>query len=503
MCSSKYAWNAKEILGSRASPTRAASKHWYFGVPSAATAAAFFSLGMAAPAWAQAVDPGVRPGTTSPAPGTPLLNLTPDENTMFNAGAATFQTQQTLATGLGPRFNLDSCFGCHSQPAIGGAAPAVNPQVNVATAFGAQNTLPMFVTANGPIVEARFKVDPSGGLNGGVHSLFVITGRNDNSLPAGVTNTCNDVQENFNTQYQNGNVALRQPISLFGDGLIEAISDATILANHSATASARAALGIGGVANRNGNTGTISRFGWKAQNVSLLLFAGEADNVEIGRSNELFQNERDDNPTCQFAPVTNDTTMVDNAEGLTVSQSVSDIQRLSFFMKFLNQVPASGAFTTASGQTVTAQQISNGKITFETIGCVLCHTVSQQTSTVSNYAATNNIKAVLWSDLLLHHMGPGLADGITQGLATSDMFKTTALWGTGQRIFFLHDGRTTDLMQAIEQHASAASGGIPASESNAVIAAFNALPATNCGTTAIVAGQTTCQQDILYFLRNL
>jgi CxxC motif-containing protein (DUF1111 family) len=477
---------------------------------SAVAASALISLAMSTPAMAQAADPGVRLGTTTPAPGTPLPNLTADELTMFNAGAATFQTQQTLATGLGPRFNLDSCLGCHSQPAIGGAAPAVNPQVSVATAFGAQNQVPQFVNANGPIVEARFKVDPSGGLNGGVHSLFVITGRNDGSLPPGVTNTCNAVQENFNTQFQNGNVSLRQPISVFGDGLIEAISDQTILNNHAATAAARAALGIGGVANRNGNTGTITRFGWKAQNQSLLLFAGEADDVEIGRSNELFQNERDDNPTCQFAPVTNDFTLVDNSAGLAVSQTISDIQRLSFFIKFLNQLPQSqGPFTTQNGVTVSALSVNNGRTAFSSIGCQLCHTVAQLTSTITDYPATSGVKAVLWSDLLLHHMGPGLADGITQGLATGDMFKSATLWGLGQRLFFMHDGRAPDLLTAIEEHASAASGTIPASEANAVIAAFNGLPGTTCAATAagttLPAGSTTgaCQQDILNFLRNL
>ena len=82
----------------------------------------------------------------------------------------------------------------------------------------------------------------------------------------------------------------------------------------------------------------------------------------------------------------------------------------------------------------------------------------------------------MFSDLMLHRMGPGLADGISQGQAGPDEFRTTPLWGVGQRMFFLHDGRTSDLMQAILAHASNAGGGYPASEANGVISNFNALP---------------------------
>src|ERR671930_498383 len=58
--------------------------------------------------------------------------------------------------GLGPRFNMDSCGGCHAQPATGGTSPFTNPQVAVATKAGATNTIPSFITANGPVREARF-----------------------------------------------------------------------------------------------------------------------------------------------------------------------------------------------------------------------------------------------------------------------------------------------------------------------------------------------------------
>jgi hypothetical protein len=139
-------------------------------------------------AYAQ-VDPGVRTGGAGA--GGPIAGLTANELAFFDAGRDDFAEQEGVGDGLGPRFNLDSCGGCHLQPAIGGTSPSVNPQVATATAFGAQNTLPSFITANGPIREARFKSQPGGAPDGGVHGLFVITGRSDST---GSASGCNLVQ---------------------------------------------------------------------------------------------------------------------------------------------------------------------------------------------------------------------------------------------------------------------------------------------------------------------
>src|SRR5262249_33612847 len=77
--------------------------------------------------------------------------------------------------------------------------------------------------------------------------------------------------------------------------------------------------------------------------------------------------------------------------------------------------------------------------------------------------------------ILLHNMGPGLADDILQGQAGGDEFRTAPLWGLGQRIFFLHDGRTTDLIEAIQEHKSAGNAKFGPSEANAVVNNFNGL----------------------------
>jgi len=140
--------------------------------------------------------------------------------------------------------------------------------------------------------------------------LFVITGRADST---GSASGCNAVQENFASQQAANNVIFRIPTPVFGLGLLEEITDQTILQNVAANGSAKAARGISGRVNRNGNDGRITRFGWKAQNPTGLVFSGEAYNVEMGITNEAFQTERDETPECQFARLPNDTTNTDGA----------------------------------------------------------------------------------------------------------------------------------------------------------------------------------------------
>lgn len=129
-------------------------------------------------------DPGVRSG--GPGAGGMLPNLSTLEQQVFGIGKDAFEevasVQGTIPdteAGLGPRFNLDSCAGCHAQPATGGSSPPVNPQVDVAKKAGAVNAVPSFIQKDGPIREVRFKFNPDGSPDGGVHALFTITGRSD------------------------------------------------------------------------------------------------------------------------------------------------------------------------------------------------------------------------------------------------------------------------------------------------------------------------------------
>jgi CxxC motif-containing protein (DUF1111 family) len=108
-------------------------------------------------------------------------------------------------------------------------------------------------------------------------------------------------------------------------------------------------------------------------------------------------------------------------------------------MRFL--APPTASTATPGG----AGSILRGRALFATTGCALCHTPAFKTGE-SSVAALSDKDVRLFSDLLLHRMGPGLADDILQGVAEGDEFRTAPLWGLGQRIFFLHDGRTNDLV---------------------------------------------------------
>ena len=439
------------------------------------------------------VDPGVRSGPAGA--GTPFHGLTADEAAFFQDGQARFAEIEVVTnganTGLGPRFNSNQCLSCHAQPGPGGSSPAQNPQTAVATLNGAKNTLPWFVTQNGPVREARFK-QSNGTADGEVHDLFVITGRSD--APG-----CNIAQPDFlpagdplTGQGGNANIIFRIPTPLFGAGLIEAIPDSAILANMQANASLKSALGISGHPNAHlsgnvnlsANDGTITRFGWKAQNKSLLMFAGEAYNVEMGISNPLFPQERDETPGCLFNATPEDTlnfTTTQAATGNSNTAVLSDIEAFADFMRML--APPVPAPSTPSTET--------GRDTFAKIGCVHCHTPSLPTgkmiasgSSTLPSAVLSNQTANLYSDLLVHHMGTGLADGITQGGAGPDEFRSAPLWGVGHRLFFLHDGRTSNLVNAIRAHKSRGS------EANQVIDNFEKL-------------STQEQQEIIDFLRSL
>ena len=428
--------------------------------------------------WSRASDPGVRGGTAGAGGAIPGLSMT--ESAFFTDGLDTFAEVADVPSGLGPRMNLDGCAGCHAQPAVGGSSPFVNPQVAFATKDGGNDSVPSFLSASGPVREARFVRNPDGTPDGGVHALFTITGRTG-------ANGCTLAQPDFATQLANRNVIFRIPTPVFGAGLIEQIPDSAILANQASNASLKSSLGIRGKANfhvagrtvtgmtnRNGNDGTIARFGWKAQNKSLQLFSGEAYNVEQGITNELFQTEREESPGCQFAAVPNDFTHTDATTALGV---LSDLEKFSIFMRFL--APPTPSSDTPGGAT----SIANGKSVFVNIGCALCHTPAMSTG-YTTVAALRGKQANLYSDLLVHDMGDGLADGVSQGEAGPREFRTAPLWGLGQRVFFLHDGRTSDLARAIQQHSS------NGSEASGVVSHYNNLSESR-------------KQDLLNFLRSL
>jgi CxxC motif-containing protein (DUF1111 family) len=483
------------------------------------------------------VQSGVRTGTfngISISPGTTLINPNNDPNgftAFFADGLARFQEIEDVSTnnnpnvanvGLGPRFNFNQCAGCHAQPAVGGTGAAVNPQfagfgscanegdlsvTNVSLVTSGQskptppqkgtivcnntNSVPSFITANGPTREARFPFFMnSNGVNtsapnGGVETLFTVTGRPD-------AGSCTSLaQPNF-TQAENlGNIIFRIPTPVFGDGLFENLDDSTLLENQQTNL--KNSFGIGGTFNRNGNDGTITKFGWKAQNKSVHIFSGEAYNVEMGISNLLFTQDR---PTpeedqlglglpasCLNLTGTGYPEDASNPNSTPNAAVLDDVSAFANFMRFLAPPPPGTVIL--NGSQVPASTIAAGEAVFNSIGCGTCHNPNLGPTQVSNLVpALSGQTFHPFTDLELHHMGTGFADNVSQGNAGGDQFRSAPLWGLGQRIFLDHDGRDLNINGTIENHRS------NGSEANTVIDNFNNLNGTQ-------------KQQLFDFLRSL
>jgi len=359
------------------------------------------------------------------------------------------------------------------------------------------DTTPYFIRADGPTREARFPFffDNSGNVtnapNGGVEDLFTVSGRADAS-------SCVLQQPPFNQARAANNIIFRIPTPVFGAGLIENLDDSTLLENQGDNLNNN--FGVDGTFNHNGNDGTIARFGWKAQNKSLELFAGEAYNVEMGIANEIFTQDRPLPEEDQNGPGlpaaclnlsgrgypedTTNFTATTSTDPFVANASIpSDVVQFAMFMRLLAPPPTGGVVL--NGVPVSATSISNGKALFSSIGCAACHNSAINYTQVSSITASLSNRSVkAFSDVEIHHMGTRLADNVSQGGAGGDQFRTAPLWGLGQRIFLLHDGRTTNLNSAIRAHQS------EGSEANTVVNNFDALTSFQ-------------QQDVLNFLRSL
>lgn len=393
--------------------------------------------------------------------------------------------------GLGPRFNGNSCAQCHAFPVVLAASPVINPEVALATLDGATNTVPSFLSKEGPIREVRFiNVPGTDTPDGNVHNLFSIKGRVDATNAMNINGnitTCLLKQPDFSLA---SNLIFRIPLQTLGDGLVELIGDDNLEDNHEMLTPS---MGVSGFFNVSGNDATFTRFGWKAQNKSLLIFSAEAYNVEQGVTNEGFPNHREidnellaeDINACLFTALPEDTTNVTRPTPNSASAGSdfsSDVINFAAAMRF----SAPPARQTSS---FSAASLNNGQAVFDRIGCNLCHSDNSTGKLVTVAQTTHPShqggKAVVpFSDFAVHDMGVKLQDQVTQGLADGRHFRSAPLWGLGSRIFLLHDGRTQGLVDAIEDHKS------DGSEASTVVSNFLLLSPSD-------------QQDLLNFLRSL
>jgi hypothetical protein len=471
----------------------------------AIASAAALTLASGSTLWAQLTDPGVRTGT--PGAGTFQATLTQFEQDSECPGQQTFM--QTIGVpvsevtnnncagstypvvvqsgGLGPAFNSNACSSCHAQPAVGGSSPPANPLFGVYNLLGAKNGMPFFESKTGPALVARFpyQLNDLSLPDGFVHQLFTIAGRSDAAACPSLG------QPNFAKASTDNDLALRQPLPVFGDGYVEIVQNIDIINNLNANLSQKQALGIGGVAQIT-DDGSVSRFGWKAQWRAILPAVGAEENIELGLTNEMFPTETNQNikACATINAVPEDAS---NYQYWSTNQGSWNFDansgRNAVFIRFLEQPTPACTIGQTCSSCPGGGNCADGYTQFNTIGCNLCHTVSF-TTPAGSIPSMGHVTINLFSDLILHHMGPCLADNVTQGSALGDMFRTPPLWNAGQRYFFMHDGRTMNMVTAIQDHFCAGNSQYQASEANAVINAFNALPQAN-------------QQDLIDFLRSL
>ncbi len=349
-------------------------------------------------------------------PGGALPGLTSRELELFRMGRNDFLEVETATEGLGPVFNGASCAQCHNIPAIGGTGTMVETRAG-------------YRDENG-----RFHAPPGGTL---IH-LF--------SVPP------HDCQI---TVYEEGNVIARRiSIPLFGAGLIEAIPDETLLALQDPED--RNGDGIRGRASIVDDPATgarrVGRFGWKAQQATLLAFAADAYINEMGISNDVFRNEPLGNVASEkSARCLASGTLEDVRDPRTGLRGIDNFEN---FLRFLAPV----ARGTVSDGGLRGERI------FNDIGCATCHVPELRTGPSTN-PLFHQQPVLLFSDLLLHDIGTG--DGIEQADAKANEIRTPALWGLRFRRPLLHDGSAATMEDAIRRHSA---------EAARVTEAFRSLP---------------------------
>lgn len=333
--------------------------------------------------------------------GSPLPGLSTEELARFRQGEALFNHVFTPEEGLGPLFNENACNACHTSPVSGGTGEQF---LRKATRFTTSGTCNLLSNEGGENLQQQ------------ATPLLMAHGIEERPVPASAT--------------QHGRFSV--PF-LFGLGLVEAIPDETILAR----ADPNDADGDG-ISGRGGRTedGRLARFGRKAEFVTILDFVDTALHFEMGLTTPLHPSEQTLNGV-PFPPGT------DPAPDPEIDRN--EMELLRDYVRFL-AAPSRGIPPDSAER----ETVRRGERLFHEIGCASCHVPSMKTGP-SEIEALDRKTVYLYSDLLLHDMGPGLADvcGIT---ATPSELRTEMLMGLRHRDVFLHNGQAFSVRKAIELH---------------------------------------------------
>jgi CxxC motif-containing protein (DUF1111 family) len=333
--------------------------------------------------------------------GDPLPNLTSDELARFRAGQAVFQVVDGVVNGLGPVFNDNSCVACHSVGGTGGGSTRLE------TRFG------------------RF-------INGEFDPMTDFGGSLIQEKGIGLLNGVNFVGEIVPSQATV--MALRRTTPLFGLGLVDNVPDSLLLqiAEQEQVQTPATAGRANIVLDSASGQQRVGRFGWKCQQATLLTFSGDAYLNEMGITTPMFP--------IEICPQGNCALLTTGLPAARDEPDNDDVMAFTDFMTFLAP-PPNGPNTV---------QMRQGANLFAKVGCVNCHLPTLQTGNTRS-AACNQVTFSPFSDFLLHDMGR-LGDGIAQNGAGTHEMRTAPLWGVRLFTTFLHDGRTTNLADAILAH---------------------------------------------------
>lgn len=340
-------------------------------------------------------------------PGTPLHGLSASDSARFVAGRAAFNRIFTQKEGLGPAFNENQCSACHTVPAIGGTTGF--ERVTKASRHAGPDGCDLLSDEGGENI--RTSSTP----------LLRSHGVTRETIPASATDTGRFL-----------------PPFLFGLGLIESISEDAIL--DGADPDDEDGDGISGRAARGAN-GRLTRFGRKADVETIEEFTRSALRLEMGLTTRAT-----DRDLVNGAPVAPG---IDPAVEPEVDSTT--VALLADFVRFLAPPAAAAPLSVAHADT-----LASGRRLFAQLGCTRCHTPAMRTASHDNPVLSRRT-VYLYSDLLLHDMGPDLRNVCTRD-ATPQELRTTPLMGLGHRQFFLHDGRAMDLREAILSHGGEARG---------------------------------------------
>jgi CxxC motif-containing protein (DUF1111 family) len=334
-------------------------------------------------------------------PGAPLPGLSPSDSGRFVAGRALFNKVFSADEGLGPAFNENQCSACHTVPAVGGTTGF--ERITKVSRYDGPGACDLLSSEGGENI--RTNTTPRLRAHGVTAEV----------IPASATDTGRFL-----------------PPFLFGLGLVESIPEETIIAG--ADPDDRDGDGISGGAAR-APDGRLTRFGRKADFATIEEFTRSALRLEMGLTTR--SNERD-LVNGRAVPPGTDPTTEPEVHGLTVDL-------LTDFVRFL--VPPAAAAPRSPAHEDT---LARGRRLFGQLGCAGCHTPAMRTGR-GTMTALSHKTVDLYSDLLLHDMGPGLANVCTHDASPAEL-RTMPLMGLQHRQFYLHDGRVMDLREAILAH---------------------------------------------------